>query len=109
MIHLATLTEIESQIDSAALGAESDRVVRRPMSPQGGRPLYLTETMLRILVLMRLYNLPDAQMAYQLLDLMSYKWLCGLGNATKILDRTTVCPFENCIGEYGAKALFDGL
>ena len=51
------LAEIESYIDFAALAAEVDRIAPRPVSPQGGRPPYPTETMVRILVLKRLYNL----------------------------------------------------
>ena len=103
------LAEIESYIDFAALAAEVDRIAPRPVSPQGGRPPYPTETMVRILVLKRLYNLSDEQMEYQLLDRMSYKRFCGLANATNIPDRTTVWTFENRIGEAGAKALFDGV
>jgi hypothetical protein len=55
------LTEIEAAIDFAALAAEVDRIAprRRPTSPRGGRPLFPTETMVRILVLKRLYNLSD--------------------------------------------------
>lgn len=103
------LSEIESHIDFAALAAEIDRVAPRTVSPQGGRPPYPTETMIRILVLKRLYNLSDEQMEYQLLDRMSYKRFCGLANAVTIPDRTTVWTFENRIGEAGAKALFDGV
>jgi IS5 family transposase len=93
------LADIESHIDFAALAAEVDRVAPRPVSAQGGRPPYPTETMVRILVLKRLYNLSDEQMEYQLLDRMSYKRFCGLANATNIPDRTTVWTFENRIGE----------
>lgn len=103
------LAEIGSYIDFAALAEEVDRVVPRPVSPQGGRPPYPTETMVRILVLKRLYNLSDEQMEYQLLDRMSYKRFCGLANAVTIPDRTTVWTFENRIGESGAKALFDAM
>src|SRR5690606_41018828 len=103
------LVEIESHIDFAALAMEVDRVAPRPMSPQGGRPPYPTETMVRILVLKRLYNLSDEQTEYQLLDRMSYKRFCGLANATNVPDRTTVWTFENRIGEAGAKAVFDGV
>ena len=72
------LTEIESHIEFSALAAEVDRVAPRPVSPQGGRPPYPTETMVRILVLKRLYNLSDEQIEYQLLDRMSYKGVkCG--------------------------------
>lgn len=84
-------------------------MVPRPVSAQGGRPPYPTETMVRILVLKRLYNLSDEQVEYQLLDRMSYKRFCGLINAVNVPDRTTVWTFENRIGETGAKALFDGV
>jgi IS5 family transposase len=103
------LTEIGKHIDFSALAAEVDRVAPRPVSPQGGRPPYPTETMVRILVLKRLYNLSDEQMEYQLLDRMSYQRFCGLAHATNIPDRTTIWTFENRIGEAGAKALFDGV
>jgi hypothetical protein len=56
------LSEMDSHIDFAALAAEMDRIAPRPVSPQGGRPPYPTETMARILVLKRLYNLLDEQM-----------------------------------------------
>lgn len=84
------LSEIESHIDFAALAAEVDRVAPRPMSARGGCPPYPIETMVRILVLKRLYNLSDEQREYQLLDRMSYKRFCGLMNATSVPDRTTV-------------------
>ena len=103
------LTEIETCIDFVALAAEVDRIAPRPVSPQGGRPPFPTETMVRILVLKRLYNLSDEQMEYQLLDRMSYKRFCGLAQATNIPDRTTVWVFENRIGAAGAKAIFDGV
>ena len=97
------LTDIESHIDFASLAAEVDEVAPRPVSAQGGRPPYPTETMVRILVLKRLYNLSDEQMEYQLLDRMSYKRFCGLANATHVPDRTTVWTFENRIGEAGPR------
>lgn len=103
------LSEIEQHIDFAALAAEIDRVAPRPVSPQGGRPPFPTETMVRILVLKRLYNLSDEQMEYQLLDRMSYQRFCGLNHAVNISDRTTIWTFENRIGETGAHALFDGV
>ena len=102
------LAEIELCIDFAALAAEVDRIAPRPVSPQGGRPPYPTATMVRILVLKRLYNLSDGQMEYQLLDRMSYQRFCGLSQAANLPDRTTVWVFENRIGEAGAQALFDG-
>lgn len=62
--------------------------------------------MVRILVLKRLYNLSDELMAYQLLDRPSYKLFCGLLDAARLPDRTTIWHFENRIGVAGAEALF---
>lgn len=103
------LLEIEAHVDFAALALVVDRIAPRPESLQGGRPPFPTETMVRILVLKRLYNLSDEQMEYQLLDRMSYQRFCGLAHSASIPDRTTVWTFENRIGEAGAKALFDGV
>jgi len=103
------LRAIEACIDFAVLAEEVDRIAPRHVSPQGGRPPFPTETMVRILVLKRLYNLSDEQMECPLLDRMSYKRFCGLTHASNIPDRTTVWVFENRIGEAGAKALFDGV
>lgn len=101
--------EREEHIDFVALAAEVDRVAPRPVSLQGGRPSFPTETMTRILVLKRLYNLSDEQMEYQLLDRMSCQRFCGLADSASVPDRTTIRTFENLIGEAGAKALFDGV
>jgi len=103
------LHDIETHIDFSALASEVDVVAPSPASTQGGRPPYPAETMVRILVLKRLYNLSDEQMEYQLLDRMSYQRFCGLEDAMNIPDRTTIWTFEQRIGETGAKALFDGV
>ena len=103
------LAEIDGALDFAARAAEVDRIAPRPVSLQGGRPPFPTETRMRIRVLKRLYNLSDEQIKYQLLDRMSYKRFCGLARATNIPDRTTVWVFENRIGEAGAQAIFDGV
>ena len=85
------------------------RIASRPMSSQGGRLPFPTETTIRILVLKRLYNLSDEQMEYQLEDRMSYQRFCGLADSASFPDRTTIWTFENRIGVAGAKALFDGV
>ncbi|UTW12085.1 IS5 family transposase [Marinobacterium rhizophilum] len=103
------LAEINMHIDFSALATAVDCVAPRPVSSKGGRPPFPTETMVRILVLKRLYNLSDEQMEYQLLDRMSYQRFCGLTHASNIPDRTTIWTFENRIGEAGAQALFDGV
>lgn len=100
------LQEIERHVDFATLAARVDESVPRPDRTKGGRPPYPTETMVRILVLKRLYNLSDEQMEYQLLDRMSYKCFCGLDDALRVPDRTTIWHFENRVGQAGAQALF---
>jgi hypothetical protein len=62
------LVEIESCIDFAALAAQVDCAAPRPVSIQGGRPPFPTQTMLRILVLKRLYNLSCEEIEYPLLE-----------------------------------------
>jgi IS5 family transposase len=103
------LMKIAGVIDFAALAAAVDKVAPRADQSKGGRPPYSTETMVRIVVLKRLYNLSDEAMEYQLLDRMSYQRFCGLSQLQRIPDRTTVWTFENRIGEVGAKALFAGM
>lgn len=103
------LAEIGTHIDFGALAAAVDEIAPRPASTQGGRPPFPTETMVRILVLKRLYNLSDEALEYQLLDRMSYQRFCGLVNSASIPDRTTIWTFENRIGEAGARALFEGV
>lgn len=103
------LQRINTHIDFSELAAQVDRVAPRPQSAQGGRPPYPTETMVRILVLKRLYNLSDEQMEFQLLDRMSYQKFCGLRDVSNIPDRTTIWTFENRIGSTGAQALFEGV
>ena len=39
---------------------------------------------------------------------MSYQRFCGLEDTINIQDRITIWKFEQCIGESGAKPLFDG-
>lgn len=100
------LQEIERHVDFATPAARVDESVPRPDRTKGGRPPYPTETMVRILVLKRLYNLSDEQMEYQLLDRMSYKRFCGLDDALRVPDKTTIWHFENRVGQAGAQALF---
>lgn len=84
------LQRIEWHIDFVTLAQQVDQVAPSPVSLQSGRPPYPTETMVRILVIKRLYNLSDEQIEFQLLDRMSYQRFCGLALAVTIPDRTTV-------------------
>lgn len=103
------LAALEKYIDFASLAAEVDRVAPRPVSPQGGRPPYPTETMVRILVVKRLHNLSDEQVEFQLIDRLSFQRFCGLQQSATIPDRTTVWTFENRIGSAAAKAVFEAV
>ncbi len=84
------LAEIESYIDFGVLAMKLDRIAPRPVGPQGGSPPFAAETMRRILVLKRLYNLANEEMDYELLDRMSYQRFCGLEQAVNIPDSTTI-------------------
>ncbi len=103
------LRALDAHIDFAALAAEVDCVAPRPVSAQGGRPPFPTETMVRIAVVKRLHNLSDEQVEFQLLDRLSFQRFCGLQGSASIPDRTTVWTFENRIGADAAKALFEGV
>jgi IS5 family transposase len=103
------LVALDRHIDFGELAAEVDRVAPRPVSPQGGRPPYPTETMVRILVVKRLHNLSDEQVEFQLNDRLSFQRFCGLQHSATIPDRTTVWTFENRIGPDAAKALFEAV
>ena len=60
--------EIKLHIDFAAQAGEVDRIARRPVSRQGGRPPYPTKTMMGIPVFKRTYNPPEEQMEPTPLD-----------------------------------------
>ena len=72
------MAAIGKHLDFTVLAAAVDRVAPRPVNPQGGRPPFPTETMVRILVVKRLYNLSDEQMECLLLDRMSHQRFCDL-------------------------------
>jgi len=103
------LQEMDSVIDFAALAAEVEKIFPSKDQSKGGRPPYPIETMVRIVVLKRLYGLSDEQMEFQLLDRMSFKRFCGLEHSRTVPDRTTIWLFENRIGPAGAQALFEAV
>jgi IS5 family transposase len=103
------LQEMEAVIDFAALAAAVEKIAPLKDQPKGGRPPYPIETMVRIVVLKRLYGLSDEQMEFQLLDRMSFKRFCGLEHSRTVPDRTTIWLFENRIGAAGAQALFEAV
>jgi transposase, IS5 family len=90
---------------AAAVNAATGREAARP---QGGRPPYPTEVLLKIVVLQQLYgNLSDEQMEYALLDRLSWQRFIGMADARDLPDARTLWAFKNLIaGGGGAHALF---
>ena len=78
-----------AQVVNEATGREAPR-------PQGGRPPYPTEAMLKIIVLQQLYgNLSDEETEYALLDRGSWQRFIGLEDARDLPDARTIWAFKN--------------
>jgi transposase, IS5 family len=88
--------------------AVNDATGREGLRPKGGRPPYPTEALLKIVVLQQLYgNLSDEEMAYCLLDRMSWQTFTGLTGHRHLPDARTIWAFKNLLAqEGGAEALF---
>jgi IS5 family transposase len=95
-----------AQAVNEATGREGER-------PQGGRPPYPTEAMLKIVVLQQLYGgMSDEQMEYCLLDRMSWQRFVGLAGHRHLPDARTIWKFKELLAKgneegSGAHALFD--
>ncbi len=50
----------------------------RPSRAKGGCPPFLSESMVRVLIVQQMFNLSDEQMEYQLLDRLSFQRFVGL-------------------------------
>jgi len=57
-----SMQTIVQHIDFAELAALVDGLLARADGRKGGRPAYPTEVTMRVLILKRLYKLPDEQM-----------------------------------------------
>ncbi|CAM5440028.1 hypothetical protein TMEC54S_03222 [Thauera mechernichensis] len=90
------LADIESHIDFGSLAAEVDKVAPRPVSAQGGRPPYPTETMVRIVVAKALFDGVSAQ-------LLRKGFIARVG---QIIDATLV-PAPKQHNSRGEKALIE--
>jgi len=96
------LLVLDRHIDFAALAADVDRVAPRLMSPQGGRPPYPTQLMVRLLVLQQLFNLADEQVERQVLDRLSFQRFLGLLDSSSIPYAKTLWAFRERIAEHAA-------
>lgn len=101
---------LDRHVDFAALAAEVDRAAPRPDRARGGRPPFPTEVMVRILLFQQLFNLPDEQMEFQLLDRLSFQRFACLADTSQIPDRTTIWTFKERLVKAGASAsVFDAV
>lgn len=104
------LQVLDRHVDFAALAAEVDRAAPRPDRARGGRPPFPTEVMVRILLFQQLFNLPDEQMEFQLLDRLSFQRFACLADTSQIPDRTTIWTFKERLVKAGASAsVFDAV
>ncbi|WP_218164988.1 transposase [Pseudoduganella namucuonensis] len=69
---------LERHVDFAAMAASVDKAAPRPDRERGGSPPFPTEVMVRILLIRQLFNLPDEQREFQLLDRLSFQRFAGL-------------------------------
>ncbi len=80
---------LEKHVDFAALAAVINAAAPRPNREPGGRPPFLTEIMVRML-LQQLYNLSDEQLEFQLRDRLSFQRFAGLRHSSQIPNRTVL-------------------
>ena len=104
------LVELDRHIDWAALVEVAEgiwRVGADKKEARGAKP-WAAETMLRILVLKRLYNLSDEQMEYQLRDRLSFLRFVGLGLGEIVPDSRTIWLYADRWAKAdGARCLFE--
>ena len=85
------------------------QTVRPPDDPgAAGRPSYDAVLLFKLLILQSLYNLSDEQLAYQMLDRLSFTRFLGLSLGARVPDATTIWRFRDALSKAGlAKKLFD--
>ena len=106
-----TLAAMDELIDFAAIAAAVDKACPRADRSSGGRPLYPTEALVRMVFLQGLYNLSDEQCEHQVLDRLSFQRFCRLDGALNIPDTRTLWNFRQRLAEggLGGRAIFDAL
>jgi IS5 family transposase len=104
------LEELDRQVDFAPLVAVADKIWRPASTPKGpgGRKPWASETMLRVLLLKRLYNLSDEQTEYQLRDRLSFMRFARLGLGEPVPDSRTLWLYGEALSKAdGARQLFE--
>jgi len=101
------LERLSQLVDWSGLaGAVNKATGREAPQPQGGRPPYPTESLLKIVVLQQLYgNLSDEAMEYALLDRLSWQRFVGLAHARDLPDAKTIWAFKELIAQGGGATL----
>jgi len=74
---------------------------KAPKAP-GGRPAFPLVTMLKIIILQRIYNLSDEQMEYQILDRNSFKDFLDLKPDSPVPDEKTIWYYKNELSKKNA-------
>jgi IS5 family transposase len=93
------LEKLEKLLPWVKLQAPISRYYAKP-GPQGGRPSYSLETMLRIHVMQLVYNLSDPAMEDALYEIESMRRFAGL-KLDRIPDETTILNFRHLLERQG--------
>jgi transposase, IS5 family len=103
------LVELDKQLDLQPLVTVADAIWRANAANKrpGGRTPWASETMLRVLLLKRLYNLSDEQTEYQLRDRLSFLRFARLGLGEPVPDSRTIWLYNEALAQAdGARQLF---
>ncbi|MBW8048802.1 MAG: transposase [Cytophagales bacterium] len=85
-----------------------ERIFKKEMKGKGGRTPYDYVMMFKTLILQRYYNLSDDQIAYQILDRLSFMRFLSLNLSDKVPDSKTVWNFRERLTKAGkVEAMFD--
>lgn len=102
------LESLNQYVNFSALATSIDRALLRPYRCFGGRPPYLIELMIRLLVIQQLFNLSDAQLEFQVLDRTSFQRFLGIRDSGKVPDCNTVWAFRERLVQAGLGASLFG-
>lgn len=73
-----------------------------------GKPAYPAISMIKALILQRMYNLSDQGIAEQLYDRMSFLFFCGFDKVGSTPDASTICRFRNdLLGQEISEKIFN--
>jgi IS5 family transposase len=90
--------------------AEPIRATYRNDTEKGGRPNIPVETMLKVVMLQKWFNLSDPALEGMLLDRLSFREFVGLNLTDGTIDETTIVSFRKRLLEHGLMpGLFDAV